>query len=963
MQYPMRHRVIVQGRFVSRLRLLMPGALSLLMLTRMVLAVTPAPPIINTNQIFDVTNTVFAGGALGNGVSNNATAIQAAISMASTSIVAGATGGTVRVRAVGTFTNYLCGPISLKNNVNLLIDSGTKLQMLPFGSYPTNPSPTDFISASNLHDIEISGLGTIDGQGAPWWAAFEASGIARPKAMFAPSNCKRVLVQDVTLQSPPNTHISLRSKCGDVNIQRITINTTSDVISDNTDGIDVNATNCLIQASFIYCGDDHIAIGGGSGDITVTNCTFGAGHGISIGSSTDNGGVHDLIVSNCTMTIPPDGSLSSGIRGKSARGQGGLVQRLTYVNITLTNVQNPIFISSYYPDSTIPSNPTTDPGSAITSTTPIWQNITISNVTTFASSGHNVGRLYGLPEMLISNITLSKVTATGALSFDMYNIQAIQFIDSQIIVPATTNTLNLYNVQIMITNSTLNTNLVRIGGWTSSRATNQLSAFNAKIAITDTNIFKNAKPTTLGNSTLSFTQSSASFYNDLNIVSASTLLFTRGTNTCSGALSGIGPLAVALTNNNIMAVVQGNTSGFTGTFALSGSGTLRLDQGTNAWGDAGAVFDSGVSGIINNHSSSSVTIFFGALSGTASSGLRGSDQTGPGLDIYVIGGLGSNTTFTGTIADGTSAIAPHTVAITEVGSGTFTLSGANTYSGGTTVSNGTLLVNNTIGSGTGVGAVTVVNGATLNGGGIIAGPVSVDGTLAPGNSPGTLTISNNLVVNGDAVLQYQLGTNSDLTVVSGNLNLGGTLNITDAGGFTNGMYTLFTYGGALTYNGVIIGTTPNANLSYTIDTNTVGLVNLDVNGLIALDPFVAWQLQYFGCTNCAQASPDADPLGKGMSNTNQFLAGLNPTNPASALQIISAVEQGSDISIIWTTAGSHTNAVQATLGDGNGGYATNFTDISSPIVITGNGDATTNYTDTGGGTNAPSRYYRIRLVP
>jgi len=100
-----------------------------------------------------------------------------------------------------------------------------------------------------------------------------------------------------------------------------------------------------------------------------------------------------------------------------------------------------------------------------------------------------------------------------------------------------------------------------------------------------------------------------------------------------------------------------------------------------------------------------------------------------------------------------------------------------------------------------------------------------------------------------------------------------------------------------------------------------------------------------------------------MSNTNQFLAGLNPTNAASALRIISAVRQGSDVLITWTTAGAHTNAVQATLGDGNGSYATNFTDISDPVIITGSGDATTNYTDMGGATNGPSQFYRVRLVP
>ncbi len=132
---------------------------------------------------------------------------------------------------------------------------------------------------------------------------------------------------------------------------------------------------------------------------------------------------------------------------------------------------------------------------------------------------------------------------------------------------------------------------------------------------------------------------------------------------------------------------------------------------------------------------------------------------------------------------------------------------------------------------------------------------------------------------------------------------------------------------------------------------------------LATDPFTSWQSQYFGDPSDPRAAPDADPFGKGMSNTNQFLAGINPTNPSSAFRIISAVPQGSDVQIIWTTAGAHTNAVQATVGDGNGGYGTNFTDISGPVIITGSGDATTNFTDAGGATNGPSRYYRVRLVP
>ena len=59
-----------------------------------------------------------------------------------------------------------------------------------------------------------------------------------------------------------------------------------------------------------------------------------------------------------------------------------------------------------------------------------------------------------------------------------------------------------------------------------------------------------------------------------------------------------------------------------------------------------------------------------------------------------------------------------------------------------------------------------------------------------------------------------------------NTTVNGTLNVTDGGGFTNGTYTLFTYG-TLADNGMTIGTTPNSSFSYTIDTSTAGLVKLN----------------------------------------------------------------------------------------------------------------------------------------
>jgi len=90
---------------------------------------------------------------------------------------------------------------------------------------------------------------------------------------------------------------------------------------------------------------------------------------------------------------------------------------------------------------------------------------------------------------------------------------------------------------------------------------------------------------------------------------------------------------------------------------------------------------------------------------------------------------------------------------------------------------------------------------------------------------------------------------------------------------------------------------------------------------------------------------------------------LNPVDPTSVFRILSVVPSGSDMVITWAAGAGPSNVVQAASGDGNGGYATNFTDISGPLFIPGSGNVTNNYHDTGGATNTPSRYYRIRLGP
>lgn len=267
--------------------------------------------------------------------------------------------------------------------------------------------------------------------------------------------------------------------------------------------------------------------------------------------------------------------------------------------------------------------------------------------------------------------------------------------------------------------------------------------------------------------------------------------------------------------NNLSLI--GNIGG-AGVLIKNGVGTLAL-SGNNTY-SGGLELNAGLLRVFSPtalSAASAHTIAGGAVLDLAGfnstigslSGATGAIVTNVGgaVSALTTGGNNSATTFAGTIQDGFFP-----VSLVKTGTGVFTLSGANTYTGVTTVTGGELRVTGSLGA----TAVTVASGATLSGAGTIAGGVTVEdgGILAPGASAGTLTVGA-LNLSGGSVLDYELGTAgvigggvNDLIVVNGNLVLDGQLDVTDLGGFGPGVYRLINYGGALTDNGLDVGSLP-----------------------------------------------------------------------------------------------------------------------------------------------------------
>jgi polygalacturonase len=365
-------------------------------------------------------------GAVGDGKTDNTTAIQSAINAC-----AGQGGGIVELSVVGSNAVYLTGPITLASHVQLQIDQGVTLQATSdhgryVGAYINwvyQPNEA-LISAKGATNVGIIGAGTIDGAGGQlqpngdpsWWTLAPGLPTSARPWLIEFYQCDHITISGVTLRNAPMWNQALRFSSV-ITESGVTISAPAN--SPNTDGVDlVGSSNVTLSDLNISVGDDNIAIKSGlpidptdpkqtglpqmaTSQVQVSNITAGEGHGISIGSEASNG-VNNVTIQNVHYTYT-----GNGFRIKTARDRGGQVHDITFKDAVMIGVSIPLMINAYYPALGGPSEPPYQAAQPITPTTPYVHDITIQNLA--ATGANSRSFIEGLPESCIHNVTLNNV--------------------------------------------------------------------------------------------------------------------------------------------------------------------------------------------------------------------------------------------------------------------------------------------------------------------------------------------------------------------------------------------------------------------------------------------------------------------------------------------------------------------------------------------------------------------------
>ncbi|WP_293900496.1 glycoside hydrolase family 28 protein [Sphingobacterium sp. UBA5670] len=482
----------------------------LLVLPQLCKAQEPARPIVQQVNFKKDTLNIGNYGAKGDGQFLNTTTINQTIRTCSER-----GGGVVSIPA----GIWLTGPIEMQSNVNLHLKRDAVLLFTKdFDQYKLvesnwegepawrNQNP---ISGKNLNNIAITGEGIIDGNGGAWrmvkksklttsqWNNLVASGgtvdtdkevwypsasslkgskekkagIIRPgttvedfkdvKDFLRPNllvftNCKKVLLEGVTIQNSPawNIHPLL---CEDLTLRKVSVR--NPWYGQNGDGVDVESCkNVLIEDCTFDVGDDGICIKSGrdkagrergkpTENVIVRNNVVYHAHGGFVIGSEMSGGARNIWVEDCSFI-----GTDIGLRFKTTRGRGGVVENIFINNINMADIPGEAILFDMYYAAVDPVALAGEKRPAVktvtlpvTEETPQFKNFYIKNI---VAKGASKGIfLRGLPEMHIQHIWIENATLEANKGIEI--IEASQVNLKNITLKTTEN-----NPLIAINNST-----------------------------------------------------------------------------------------------------------------------------------------------------------------------------------------------------------------------------------------------------------------------------------------------------------------------------------------------------------------------------------------------------------------------------------------------------------------------------------------------------------------------------
>jgi polygalacturonase len=307
--------------------------------------------------------------------------------------------------------------------------------------------------AYKAENISIVGRGLINGHGKKWWdyvlsfkegptrnkyqRIFDSlnkdillpddptqmrKGFLRPP-FIQPMYCRNVLIEGITIVNSPFWTVTPEF-CENVTVNGVTINNPK---SPNTDGI--NPSSCRyvrISNCHISVGDDCITIKSGKDipgrtkatpaeNYTITNCTMLSGHGGVVIGSEMSGDVRKITISNCVF----DGT-DRGIRIKTTRGRGGIVEEIRVDNIIMKNIKQQAIVLDMAYTRTQPE--------PVSERTPRFRNIHLSNITAQTNEAIYIN---GLAEMPVDDISFSDIqfdaqkgaTIKEASNIELHNVR------------------------------------------------------------------------------------------------------------------------------------------------------------------------------------------------------------------------------------------------------------------------------------------------------------------------------------------------------------------------------------------------------------------------------------------------------------------------------------------------------------------------------------------------------------